>query len=234
VEILTRTNLRLLSLAIVKARGLVRETRAAGVETPGLQEEPRVRIALPPPDLLGQLPLEQALARRRSLREFSPEPLSQNELSQLLWAAQGITDIEGRRTAPSAGALYPLEVYVSIASGVYRYNPRAHELELHSENDLRATLYWAAQCRGVVRDAPAVFVISGEYDRIERKYGHERSSLYAHLEAGHAAQNLLLQAVTLGLGGVPIGGFYDDQVGNVLFLPGGYQPLYLIAIGRPK
>jgi len=226
-----RRNLRLLSAVMVAARRLLHRTRAtlAKEERP----EAQVKIALPAPDLAGRMPLEQALAQRRSLREFSGRPLSREELSQLLWAAQGITAADGRRTAPSASALYALEVYVAAADGFYHYAPVGHELELQSETDLRPTLYWAAQCRSFLRDAAAIFVIAAVYERIEREYGQERSPLYVHLEAGHAAQNLLLQAVSLGLGAVPVGGFYDDQVGKAVSLPSNEQALYLVAVGRP-
>ena len=148
-----RRNLRLLSAVMVAARRLLHRTRAtlAKEERP----EAQVKIALPAPDLAGRMPLEQALAQRRSLREFSGRPLSREELSQLLWAAQGITAADGRRTAPSASALYALEVYVAAADGFYHYAPAGHELELQSKTDLRPTLYWAAQCRSFLRDAAA-------------------------------------------------------------------------------
>jgi SagB-type dehydrogenase family enzyme len=231
MKLLARTNLKLLSVAMVAARGLLHGRRAAVA----IEERPeaQVKIALPAPERAGRMPLEQALAQRRSLREFSDRPLSREELSQLLWAAQGITSRDGRRTAPSAGALYALEVYVAAADGFYHYAPAGHELELQSETDLRSTLYWAAQCRSFLRDAAAIFVIAAAYERIEREYGRKRSPLYVHLEAGHAAQNLLLQAVSLGLGGVPVGGFYDDQVGKAVSLSSNEQALYLVAVGHP-
>lgn len=231
MELLTRTNLRLFSGAMVTARGLLhgRQAAVATEERP----EAHVKITLPAPERTGRMPLEQTLAHRRSLREFSARPLSRQELSQLLWAAQGITAPDGRRTAPSAGALYALEVYVATADGFFHYAPAKHELELQSETDLRPTLYWAAQCRTFLREAAAVFVITAVYERIERKYGQERSPLYVHLEAGHVAQNLLLQAVSLDLGGVPVGGFYEDQVGKAISLPSSEKALYLVAVGHP-
>jgi SagB-type dehydrogenase family enzyme len=121
---------------------------------------------------------------------------------------------------------------VAIPSGFYQYNPTAHQLELESGKDLRRTLYWAAQCRSFILDAAAVFVITARYERIEPSYGPERSSLYVQLEAGHAAQNLLLQSVSLGLGGVPVGGFFDDQVAEALPFRGAEKPIYLIAVGH--
>jgi len=196
-------------------------------------EKSAERIALPSPARSGHLSLEQALARRRSVREFSDKPLSDQDLSQLLWAAQGITHLEDLRTAPSAGALYPLELYLVNAAGFHRYDPQHHELHRRSERDLRPALYRAA-LEQAVREAPAVFVITAIYERTARKYGDARSPRYVHMEAGHAAQNLLLQAVALGLGAVPIGAFHDAQVQKVLGLPTEEQPLYLIPTGRAR
>jgi SagB-type dehydrogenase family enzyme len=178
--------------------------------------------------------LTETLARRRSVREFSPRPLTLEQLGQLLWAAQGITSDDGGRTAPSAGALYPLEVYAITPSGMYHYHPRGHRLERHSRNDLRAALAGAALNQTAVSDAAAVFVIAADYQRTAAKYGPARSPRYVHLEAGHAAQNLLLQAVALGLGGVPVGAFEDEQVRKLLSLSGAEQPVYLVAVGHPR
>lgn len=228
-----RTHLKLLSLTIVTMRGLLPGSRAISSERLPVQGGAEPRIGLPPPDIQGRVPLEQAMARRRSVREFTTEPLSENELSQLLWAAQGVTDPHGRRTAPSAGGLYALEVYIGTAKGFYHYAPRSHELELRGNSDLRPSLYWAAQCRRFIRAAPAVFVITAVCERIEHEYGSERGPIYAHLEAGHAAQNILLQATALGLGGVPVGGFFEDQVSKALRLACGERPVYLIAVGHP-
>lgn len=187
---------------------------------------------LPAPRQSGPLSLEETLAKRRSLRAYREEPLSMAELSQLLWACQGETHAAGLRTAPSAGALYPLEVYLATADGVHRYSPRGHRLEQTRRDDVRKALADAAVGQDSVAMAPAVFVIAAVYARTAQKYG-ERAPLYVHLEAGHAAQNLLLQAVALGLGGVPIGAFYEDRLARALALPSGHEPLYIIAIGRP-
>jgi len=192
------------------------------------------RIVLPSPMRSGHMSLEEALARRRSVRDFSATPLSDQELSQLLWAAQGITHPDGLRTAPSAGALYPLELYVANAAGFYRYDPQHHELQRRSERDPRSALCRAALEQESVREAPAVFVITAIYARTAQKYGDVHSSRYVHLEAGHAAQNLLLQAVALGLGAVPIGAFHDAQVQKALALPPEEQPLYLIPVGHAR
>lgn len=191
-------------------------------------------IVLPTPSLKGTLTLEEALAKRRSVREFTEEQLSLEEIGQLLWAVQGITHPAGYRTAPSAGALYPLEVYVTTPEGMYHYDPQGHFLSLHLQGDLRPGLHIAALQQEPVSNAPAVFVIAAVYERTEQKYGEERSARYVQLEAGHAAQNLLLQAVALDLGAVPIGAFYDDEVKTVLSLPAGQQPLYLIPVSHPR
>jgi SagB-type dehydrogenase family enzyme len=204
------------------------------VKTPPSEEKAETRVTLPPPDRMGRMTLEQALARRRSVREFAAQALSEQELSQLLWAAQGITHPDGLRTAPSAGALYPLELYVAIASGFYHYDPHEHRLDLHSEGDFRSALYHASLEQDCVREAPAVFVIAAVYERTERKYGHQRGPRYVHMDAGHAAENMLLQAVTLGLGAVPVAAFHDRRVQKVLSLPRDYQPVYLIPIGHAR
>ncbi len=189
---------------------------------------------LPTPRLRGTLTLEETLVQRRSVREFSDAPLTLWELGQLLWAAQGITHPAGLRTAPSAGALYPLEVYAVTRAGVYHYEPQEYGLTVQVQGDVRSTLYAAALRQDVVLNAPVVIVIAAVYARTVQKYGEERSPRYVHLEAGHAAQNVLLQAVALNLGAVPIGAFLDDQVKGVLALPSEQQPLYLIPIGHPK
>lgn len=188
---------------------------------------------LPAPRPSGPLSLEEALRRRRSVREFEGTALTDEEIAQLSWAAQGRTSVTGLRTAPSAGALYPLEVYVALPGGLYRFDSGRHALEMRSDRDLRPELQRAGLGQDAIGDAPAVFVISGAFERTEVKYGPRRTPRYVHMEAGHAAQNLLLQAVALGLGAVPIGAFYDDSVREVLSLPEGERPLYLIPVGHP-
>jgi SagB-type dehydrogenase family enzyme len=190
-------------------------------------------IPLPAPILDGQMSLEAALTRRRSTREFEDAPLTMAELSQLLWAAQGITHERGFRTAPSAGALYPLELYVTTAEGIFHYLPQGHELSIVSHEDVRQALYEAALQQDPVRQAPAVFVVTAVYERTEKKYGTDRGPRYVHLEAGHAAQNLLLQATALGFGAVPIGAFHDQEVCEALGLPSDHSPLYLVPVGHP-
>jgi SagB-type dehydrogenase family enzyme len=191
-------------------------------------------LGLPAPELKGRMSLEQALAVRRSVREFTRQTLTERELSQLLWAAQGITRADGLRTAPSAGALYPLEVWVATASGFYHYEPHKHRLTQHLERDLRPEIYRVALMQEAILQAPAVFVIAAVYQRTARKYGEQRTPRYVPMEAGHSAQNLLLEAVALGLGGVVIGAFNDSEVERVLSLPAEQKPLYLIPVGHPR
>ncbi len=191
-------------------------------------------IPLPTPRLKSSVSLEETLAKRRSVREFSDEPLSLDEIGQLMWAAQGITSSIGQRTAPSAGGLYPLEIYVVKDDGVYRYIPVNHQLRAHLRGDVRHALVVASLEQGAVQSAPVNIVIAAVYARTSGKYGEERTPRYVHLEAGHAAQNILLQAVALNLGAVPIGAFYDDPVKQALALPSDQQPLYVIPVGRRR
>lgn len=189
--------------------------------------------ALPPPELVGQMTLEHALRRRRSVREFDPRPLTDREISQLLWAAQGVTHAEGGRAAPSAGALYPLELFVATASGFFHYEPAQHRLRQLSEDDLRPAMQWAALSQEPVGEAGAIFVVTGLLERTAAKYGEARARRYVALEAGHAAQNMLLQATALELGAVPVGAFDDARLREVLDLSGDYEILYLIPVGAP-
>lgn len=189
-------------------------------------------IDLPAPSRSGDVSLEEALAARRSIRHYTTDALDAAQLSQLLWSAQGLSTDAGKRTAPSAGALYPLETYVVTAEGWYRYLPADHRLEGYGVGDVRGALSDAALGQEAVAAAPVVFVITGVYDRTARKYG-DRAERYVHLEAGHAAQNLLLQAVAEGLGAVPVGAFDDARIQSVLGLPAVHEPLYLLPVGHP-
>jgi len=210
-------------------------TPTLAVPTVGEANTPAPQVTvLPAPQLKGTLTLEEALTKRRSVREFSDTPLTLTELGQLLWAAQGTTHPAGLRTAPSAGALYPLEVYAVTREGVYHYQPQGHRIGVHIQGDVRSALHAAALRQDPVLKAPAVIVIAAVYARTSQKYGAERSPRYVHLEAGHAAQNVLLQAAALNLGTVPIGAFEDNKVQQVLLLPSDQQPLYLIPIGHPR
>jgi SagB-type dehydrogenase family enzyme len=196
-------------------------------------------VALPEPSLDSEVSVERALALRRSVREFAPEPLSLSAVSQLLWSAQGITDPAGLRTAPSAGALYPLDVYLvagavpGVPPGVYRYEPRLHRLVLGSPGDASAAVAEAALGQDWVAEAPAIVVLAAVYQRTARKYG-ERAARYVHMEVGHAAQNVYLQAAALGLGTTMVGAFRDEELARVLGLPGQAKPLGILPIGKPR
>lgn len=188
-------------------------------------------VALPAPDTHGTMPLESALAQRRSIRTFAPTPLRLDEVGQLLWAGQGITALDGKRTAPSAGALYPLDLYAVGAGQVVRYLPHGHRVEIRESRDLRGDLAGAALGQDAVKSAPTVIVIVATPARTAAKYG-SRTSDYVRLEAGHAAQNILLQATAIGLGAVPIGAFDADKVREILALPRGQLPIYVIPVGH--
>jgi SagB-type dehydrogenase family enzyme len=182
--------------------------------------------------------LESVLQERRSVREYSRKRLTRDELAQLLWAAQGVTGPGGLRTAPSAGALYPLEVDVVIGdvdglpSAIYRYRPDRHELVLTREGDRRRELRAAALGQDCVEAGAAVIALAGVYERTTGKYG-ERGIRYVHMEVGHAAQNVCLQAAALGLGTVVVGAFEDGPVERVLGLARDEEPLSLIPVGHP-
>ncbi len=193
---------------------------------------PRSTVDLPPPSE-GTVPLEMALRRRRSVREFLAEPLTEAEIGQLLWAAQGVTADWGGRTAPSAGALYPLELHALTPTGALHYLPDGHRVEVTSERDLRADLEAAALDQHAVGGAPLVTAVVVVPARTAETYG-DRAGRYVDLEAGHAAQSLLLQAVAMDLVAVPIGAFDDDAVARILALPPGHEVRYLLPVGRPR
>ncbi len=189
-------------------------------------------IELPAPDTTGTVPLEQVIAQRRSKRSFTGEPLSLAQIGQLLWSAQGITEPQrGFRAAPSAGALYPLELYVVTADGVYHYQPQGHQARLHMQADRRAALTAACLGQRFVQEAAADFVFTAVFARTRAKYG-QRADQYVHNEVGAASENLCLQAVALGLGSVMVGAFRDDQVSDALNLPTDYAPLLVISVGH--
>ncbi len=188
-------------------------------------------IELPKPNAQGSISLEQTIGNRKSVRSFTKQTLSLEQIGQLLWSGQGLRDALGQRTVPSAGALYPLELYMVIEDGVYHYIPKGQRMEPHVQGDMRSSLSSAALGQECVAQAPATLLLTAVFSRIETKYGKERSPQYVYLEAGHAAQNILLQATALGLDGVPVGAFYEEQVSKVLQLPQAHYPLYLIPLG---
>ncbi len=211
--------------------------KPAPISTPPLSPEQPGVINLPEPQYDSDVSIEQSFLNRRSIRSYTGEPLTLREVSQLLWAAQGITDPRGFRTAPSAGALYPLEVYLvagdveDLTSGVYRYEPDGHQLARIIDGDKRAELADAALAQPCVKEGAISIVFAAVYERTTVKYG-ERGIRYVHMEAGHAGQNLCLQATAMGLGVVTVGAFHDEQVSKLLNLPQDEKPLYIIPVGR--
>jgi len=199
-----------------------------------------MQVYLPSPRQKGSMSLEEAITRRRSIRSFTRQPVSQSQLSQILWAAQGTSDISWNRTVPSAGATYPLEVFVvcgtncieQISEGIYHYNVDSHSLTLHYKGDMRLELARAALGQEFIYEAPVDIVICAVYERTLRRYG-ARGEKYVHMEVGHAGQNIYLQATALGLATVAIGAFYDEPVREALRLDKQYRPLYIMPVGRP-
>ena len=197
---------------------------------------------LPEPNTKGEVSVETALNGRRSQRRFSARPLTREELAQLLWAAQGITGPEGRkRTAPSAGATYPLEVLVAVGrdgveglqTGVYRYRPDQHSLDRLKGADVQEDIVRAALGQEFLAQAPVDIVVAADYSRTTDRYG-ERGRRYVYMEVGHAGQNIYLQAEALGLGTVSVGAFDDQQLARAVNLPKGLEALYLMPVGHPR
>ena len=188
-------------------------------------------ITLPKPDYEGSALLEHALAARRSRRNFLKRTLTPEEISQLVWAAQGQDANHGYRTAPSAGATYPLELLVVTPEGLFRYLPVKHALEKLAAEDLRSALASAAWEQAFVGAAPLILVFAAQFSKTTKRYGR-RGLRYVYMEAGHAAQNVHLQAEALGLGSVAVGAFDDDSVSKVLSLAEHLEPLYMVAVGH--
>ena len=194
---------------------------------------------LPPPQVTGSVSVEEAIRMRRSVRDFEDRPLSLEQVSQLLWAGQGIT--EGfKRAAPSAGATYPLMLYVvvgetsvnGLAAGVYQYIPETHSLVVVKSGDFRQRVAVACLNQTFIEEAPVSIVIACEYERTTVRYG-DRGRRYVHMEAGHAGENIYLQAGALQLGTVVVGAFLDADLKLVLDLPEEHDPLYVMPVGYP-
>lgn len=219
--------------SVVGLVGLLLVTGLGACVTSGTLESDPEPLDLPELTVGVNMTLEEALAARRSVRSVLATPLELDVIGRLLWAAQGNTEenVIGR-TAPSAGGTYPLEVYVATSDGVLQYVPDGHRARWTTRDDTRPLLQEASGGQHWVGRAPAVFVITGTPSRTQPRYG-SRAERYVLLEAGHASQNLLLQATTLGLGAVPVGAFDDTDVSRILGLPSGERPLYLIPVGHP-
>ncbi len=188
-------------------------------------------INLPKPDLKGTVPLEQAITMRRSRRDFLRQSLTLEQTGQLLWAAQGKAMMGRFRNVPSAGATYPLEVFAVTEEGLFHYLPNQHSFEKLADHDIREQLSLAAWGQKFVEAAPLTIIFAAEFSRTTSRYG-QRGVRYAYMEAGHAAQNVHLQAEALGLGSVAVGAFDDVAVSKVLSLPVNLEPVYMVAIGQ--
>jgi SagB-type dehydrogenase family enzyme len=228
-----RTGLALASLLLAgtAAPALAQAAAPAATKTGAL--------VLPAPRGTASMPVEEALAGRHSVREFARSPLTLEEVSRLLWAAQGTNRPDGRRTAPSAGATYPLELWLlagevtGLPPGLYRYIPAGHRLQPVDGRDRRSGLVAAARGQEWVAAAPAVVVFAAVPARTAARYG-DRADRYVAIEVGHAAENLFLPAVALGLGSVPVGAFADAEVAKLLDLPRDQRPFLITPVGRPK
>ncbi|MBN1368666.1 MAG: SagB/ThcOx family dehydrogenase [Dehalococcoidaceae bacterium] len=193
-------------------------------------------IQLPRPGHEGQTAVEKVIESRRSVRAYRDDTLDVSDVSGLLWAAQGVSSPEGLRTVPSAGSTYPLEAYLvagrvsGLEAGIYHYHPEVHNISLIKTGDFRWELCQLAMGQSWVEEAPASLVIAAQYERTTAVYG-ERGIRYVHMEAGHAAQNVCLQAEAAGYGTVVIGAFRDVQVAELLGLKKGEVPLYIITAG---
>ncbi len=199
-------------------------------------------IQLPEPKKESAVSIEQTLFKRKSVRDYTEKALTLEQVSQLLWAAQGITvrpDGRKGRTAPSAGALYPLEIFLTVRnvkgldSGVYRFKPEEHQLEKIFTGDIQAELSVAALGQPWVAQAPINIVIAAVYERTTAKYG-ERGKRYVYIEVGHVGQNISLQAISLALGTVMVGAFDDEAVHRIVNLADNEVPLYIIPVGHPR
>ena len=195
-------------------------------------------IQLPVPKLQSETSVEEALNKRRSIRNYTKQPLSLEEVSQILWAAQGITEKNySLKTSPSAGALYPLEVYLvtanvkDISEGIYKYNPLNHSIKKIDDGDKRVEISNASLKQDAIEECSALVIITAIYERTSVKYG-DRAERYVHMEVGHAGQNIYLQAVSLGIGTVMMGAFQDDALKKTLKLPANEFPLAIYPMGN--
>ncbi len=195
-------------------------------------------VKLPPPDFRGKVSVEETLKARRTVRHFAARALDLKQVSQLLWGTDGVSDPRGFRTAPSAGATFPLELYLvageravsGLNPGVYHYLPGEHALELTVKGDLRAPVARASLHQTWMAEAPVMVVIAAEYRRCTARYG-DRGIRYTHMEVGNASQNLFLQAGALGLGAGIVGAFDDQTLSQTLNLPRDHAPLLVMPVG---
>lgn len=224
----SRRELCVLAAGAVSLAGLATSCDAAG-------RRPRPPVstrALPTPGALGAMTLSQALRTRRSVRAFAAQPLGDAQIGELLWAAQGVSHGAGLRTSPSAGALYPLEIYAVSGATVLHYLPGGHRVEQWSSTPVWGEIVDATTSSDAVRSAPAALVVAAVVSRSAGRYGGD-ADRYVTLEAGHATQNVLLQAAALGLGAVPLGAFDRDAVADALSMAAGESAHYVVPVGYP-
>lgn len=190
-------------------------------------------VQLTEPKLKGQVSLEEALAKQRSVRQFTGEPLKLAEIGQLAWAGQGIIEPQkGLRTAPSAAAIYPIELYFATQNGLFVYQPQGHGLEQIFEQDIRGILAATTSMQDTAIKAGCDIIVAGSARRLSAQF-REDARKYMLLEAGHIAQNIQLQAVCLDLGSVTIGSFNTKDVSKICKLPKELEPIYIICVGYP-
>jgi SagB-type dehydrogenase family enzyme len=195
-------------------------------------------IKLPAPATTGGMALSEALAARRTVRRFASRPLELAQVSQLLWEGDGRSDPRGYRTSPSAGATYPLDLYLVVGergvagapAGIYHYQVGPHALKLLAPGEFRAATARACLHQSWMAQAPVMVVITGEYARCTARYG-ERGVRYTQMESGNVSQNLFLAAESLGLGAGIVGAFEDKPLARVLSLPPGHAPLLVMPVG---
>jgi SagB-type dehydrogenase family enzyme len=229
-------------LSVVAIRSNVNSTEMLT----GSDPQTKNRLLLPEPMLSSDFSVEEALLNRRSVREFKDESLSLSDISQILWAAYGITQQQsspaflrgGLRTAPSAGGLYPLEIYLvcgkaqGLKPGVYKYISETHELEMTMEGDFRKDLSEAALAQDFIAQAPVSLVYAAVFKRTTQKYGDRGKDRYVCMDLGHSAENVYLQATALGLGTCAVGAFTDKIVSMLMELPDEETPLYIMPVGK--
>jgi SagB-type dehydrogenase family enzyme len=228
-----------LAVAVAPAAPRVLLLATPAAEETMAHERAGKSITLPRARAEGPMPVERAIRERRSVRAFTADSLSLEEAATLLWAAQGVTHQEGLRAAPSAGGLYPLEVYLvalrvrGLAAGIYRYVPADHALTELAAEDVGDALCEASWSQDWMRTGAAILAVAAVYERTAGKYG-ARAERYVHMEVGGVAENVYLQATALGLGTTFVGAFDDAQVKKVLRLPAAEAPLCLLPVGRPR
>lgn len=201
-------------------------------------------IQLPQPSYKGTMSVEEALLKRRSIRSYTNQPLSIEQVSQLLWAAYGVTKLSasGRsyKTAPSAGATYPLEIYVMIgnvvnlSAGIYKYNPEKHTIRLHKSGDLRKQIADASLGQTMLAQAPITIIYAAVYERTTSRYGNRGKERYVPMDVGHSAQNVYLQATAMGLATCAVGAFNDAELEKILQLQQNEEVIYLMPVGFPR